>query len=50
MNGVLGYLGYTGPGDPPEDDEMHELTLPAIILNHYTNKRGRNNFFRFFEN
>ena len=33
MNGVLGHLcahiGYTGPGEPPEDGEMNEITLPS---------------------
>ena len=33
MNGVLGYLcahiGQTGPGEPPEDGEMNEMTLPS---------------------
>ena len=27
MNGVL---GQTGPGEPPEDGEMNEMTLPSI--------------------
>ena len=33
MNGFLGHLcahiGWTGPGEPPEDDEMDEMTLPS---------------------
>ena len=33
MNGVLGHLcahiGYTGPGEPPEDGEMNEMTLSS---------------------
>ena len=35
MNVVLGHLcahnfiGYTGPGEPPEDGEMNEMTLPS---------------------
>ena len=33
MNGVLGHLGVhvgqTGPGQPPEDVEMNEMTLPS---------------------
>ena len=33
MNGVLGHLcahlGYTGPGEPSEDGEMNEMTLPS---------------------
>ena len=37
MNGVLGHLcaniGYTGPGEPPEDGEMNEMTLPFRHMN-----------------
>ena len=33
MNGVLGHLcahtGQAGPGEPPEDGEMNEMTLPS---------------------
>ena len=33
MNGVLAHLrahmGQTGPGEPPEDGEMKEMTLPS---------------------
>ena len=34
MNRALGHLicaqiGSTGPGEPPEDDEMNEMTLPS---------------------
>ena len=33
MNRVLGHLcahiGLTGPGEPPEDDEMIEMTLSS---------------------
>ena len=33
MNGVLGHLcahiGLTGPGEPPEDGEINEMTLPS---------------------
>ena len=33
MNGVLGHLcahiGQTGSGEPPEDSEMDEMTLPS---------------------
>ena len=33
MNGVLGHLcahiGLTGPGEPSEDGEMNEMTLPS---------------------
>ena len=33
MNGVLDQLcvniGYTGPGESPEDGEMNEMTLPS---------------------
>ena len=33
MNGVLGHLcaniGYTRPGESPEDGEMSEMTLPS---------------------
>ena len=34
MNGVLGHLcthiGVTGPGEPPEDGEMNEMTRTAL--------------------
>ena len=33
MNGVLDHLcaniGLTEPGEPPEDDEINEMTLPS---------------------
>ena len=29
MNGVLGTYRLTGPGEPPEDGEMKEMTLPS---------------------
>ena len=33
MNGVLGYIcahiGYTGPGEPPKNGEVNEMTLPS---------------------
>ena len=33
MTGVLGplcgHIGWTGPGEPPEDGEMNEMTLPS---------------------
>ena len=33
MNRVLGltcaHIGSTGPGEPPEDSEMNEMTLPS---------------------
>ena len=38
MNGVLGYLwahiGQTGPGEPPEDGDMNEMTLPFRHIIH----------------
>ena len=38
MNGVLGHLcahiGYTGPGEPPED----EMTLPIVFLSNLRNR------------
>ena len=46
MNRVLGHvcahLGSTVPREPPEDDEMDEMTLPVI---RHTSERGRNILF-----
>ena len=37
ISGVLGHLcahikGYAGPGEPPEDTEINEMTLPSRYI------------------
>ena len=44
MNGVLGHIcahiGYTGPGEPPDDGEMNEMTLPSSHMNRNSSPGG----------
>ena len=44
MNRVLGHFcphtGQIGPGEPPEDGEMSEMTLPSRHMIRNSNPRG----------